>query len=298
MRFIDNPDMSFLEHLEELRNVLFRVGGCLLLLFPVAAYFSQDMIDLLVLYCCPPGFELKYFSPMEPLWVQLKIALLAAIVTGMPYIAWQIWRFIAPGLYERERLLIRRVAAISWLMFILGAVFCLSFILPLMMKFSLELQTKYVQPVIGLESFISMTGLLMLGFGVMFQFPILIYVLIHSGIVEITTVRKKRPYIIVLVLILAAVLTPPDIVSQIMLAVPSYLMFEISLLIASISCRRKNRCDETAGDNVAPSPIYSAEAVPVEDCGKDDFRPEMIYRSTFGVKRRKICNINTKRHRK
>ncbi|MDD3118401.1 MAG: twin-arginine translocase subunit TatC, partial [Victivallales bacterium] len=155
-------EMSFIAHLEALRRVLIRSGWGLLVLFPVFAYWAGDLVDLLIRYTCPAGLELKYFSPMEPLWVQLKVALLASLVVGLPYFAWQIWGFVVPGLYERERRFFFRLAAVSWLVFLLGGVFAIEFILPLMMKFSLGLQSASVKPVIGLENFVGMTGLLLL----------------------------------------------------------------------------------------------------------------------------------------
>ena len=313
MRFSNSSEMSLIGHLEALRNALIRIGWCLAVLFVPTTYFAGNLIDLLIRYTCPPGLELKYFSPMEPLWVQLKVALLASLAIGMPYMAWQVWRFVAPGLYERERQFVFRLAVSSWLMFLFGSFCAIEFIMPMMMKFSLTLQTDYVQPVIGLESFVSMTGLLVLGFGLMFQLPIAVYLLIRSGLMEISFIRRQRPYIIVLILILAAILTPPDVISQIMLAVPSYLMFEISLLLASFTCRKKNAPTESekeeeslptesalraeehpAADSAAPDAPLSAD--PPEDA--TDFRPEQVYRTSFRNARRRLVNSGRNHRRR
>jgi sec-independent protein translocase protein TatC len=230
---------SFFDHLEELRFVILKIIICLFILLPVMFWLAAPAVDFLVTNCCPPGFTLKYFSPLEPFFVRMKVALLLALFCGLPYIAFQTWRFIAPALYKKERMWISRLSLMSWLLFIGGAVFCYYLILPAMMRFSLSLQTPKLQPVIGIGSFIGLTNMLLLGFGLMFQFPIAVFMLAASGIVKLETLKKQRALVLVIILTLSAILTPPDVLSQIMMTVPAYLLFEISLLLGTIAIKEQ-----------------------------------------------------------
>ncbi|MDD5728696.1 MAG: twin-arginine translocase subunit TatC, partial [Victivallales bacterium] len=171
MDFPEN-NKNFLEHLEDLRRLVFRIIFAVVLLLPPAFLFTDELIRLLVNYSCPPGFTLKYFSPMEPLFVKIKIALLTAFLAALPYIAYECWKFTVPALYSHERIRIRRLAFLSWLLFIAGGVFCFSVIIPAMMRFSLSMETTELHAAIGLGNYISLSGLLLLGFGIMFQLPV------------------------------------------------------------------------------------------------------------------------------
>lgn len=157
-----------------------------------------------------------------------------AILICFPYIARQIWNFVLPALYENERRFIKSIIFSSSLMFILGVIFCLIFILPLIIKFGLSFRTADIKAVLGISNVIGLSLQLAVIFGLMFQFPLITYMLIRSGITSYAAVAAKRPYIFTAILIIAAILTPPDIVSQLMLAVPTYILFELGLY-----CSRK-----------------------------------------------------------
>lgn len=197
---------ELITHLEALRTTLMR---CLLalgiMLFP-SFLFTPACLDFLVkILLSGQQVTLNFFSPAEVFILQIKLALVLDILICFPYIARQIWNFVLPALYENERRFIKSIIFSSSLMFILGVIFCLIFILPLIIKF-----------------------------GLMFQFPLITYMLIRSGITSYTAVAAKRPYVFTAILIIAAILTPPDIVSQLMLAVPTYILFELGLY-----CSRK-----------------------------------------------------------
>lgn len=197
---------ELITHLEALRTTLMR---CLLalgiMLFP-SFLFTPACLDFLIkILLSGQQVTLNFFSPAEVFILQIKLALVLDILICFPYIARQIWNFVLPALYENERRFIKSIIFSSSLMFILGVIFCLIFILPLIIKF-----------------------------GLMFQFPLITYMLIRSGITSYAAVAAKRPYIFTAILIIAAILTPPDIVSQLMLAVPTYILFELGLY-----CSRK-----------------------------------------------------------
>jgi sec-independent protein translocase protein TatC len=225
-------DKTFLEHLEDLRKILIRVIICLALLFPLAMYFASGLIKFLVVSSCPPGLALNFFSPLEPVWVEIKTAMAVSVFIAFPYIAFEIWRFIAPGLYKHEKNFALRLVFVSWMLFIVGVLFCFRFILPLVMQFSMSMASDYLRPIIGLQSFISLTALLLLGFGIMFQFPVAIFLLVKTGLVKLETLKKQRSLMIIIILFLAAVITPtPDMLTQLIMAAPTYMLFELSLLI-------------------------------------------------------------------
>jgi sec-independent protein translocase protein TatC len=239
-----SSDKTFLEHLEDLRKVLIRVLLCFVLLFPVTMYFASGMIKFLVMTSCPPEFALSFFSPLEPVWVEIKTALGMALFIGFPYVAFEFWRFIAPGLYERERNFLFRLVFISWVLFVVGILFCFYLVLPAIMQFSMSMGSDYLRPVIGLQNFISMVAMMLLGFGVMFQFPVAIFLLVKTGLVKLETFKKQRFAMIIIILLLAAVITPtPDMLNQLILAVPTYMLFELGLLITGLAVK-KNPDDE------------------------------------------------------
>ena len=238
MNFPENQK-TFIEHLEDLRLLIFRIIIAIIIIFPVSFYFSDDFIRLLVNHSCPPDFSLRYFSPMEPLFVKIKIALLASLVIALPYIAYIAWKFIVPALYPNERRIVKRLTFSTWILFITGVSFCFFFVIPAMMRFSLSMQSSELEPAIGLSNYVVLVGMLMLGFGIMFQLPIVVFFLALSGMVEVKTIKKLRPIVLIVILTLSALLTPPDVFSQLMMAVPSYLLFELSLLFSSIAVRNK-----------------------------------------------------------
>lgn len=224
--------MPFLEHLEELRWFLIRSVIAVLVFLPFTFWIARPIVDYIITNSAPKGFSLQYFTLMEPFMTELKIALITGVALAFPYIAWQFWRFVAPGLYEHERRRIKYWAVLSWILFITGMVFGYLVILPFVVHFSLSFQRELVHPLLGLGEFISMTVLLLFAFGLIFQLPIIIMVLVGLGIVRKSTLKKQRPLIIILIALVSALLTPPDVLSQIAMGLPTYFLFEISLLLS------------------------------------------------------------------
>ena len=169
---------------------------------------------------------------MEVLWVRLRLALIAALLAAYPWNILQLWRFLLPALYKRERKALGCCIVSSSLLFFCGAAFSIGLILPLMMNFSGGFATAELRPSIGLANFLNLAGWLTLAFGIMFQSPIIVLLAVRFGVISCGSLRRKRPYIATAILIAAAILTPPDIVSQLMLAIPTWLLFELGLIIA------------------------------------------------------------------
>lgn len=225
---------SIVEHLEDLRWAIIRALLSVLLVFPLAYYFSDQLTDLLVGRLCPAGLKLRYFSPVEPLLVKLKMSMYLGIFVAAPYILRQAWGFVSPGLYSTEKRLAGILLMISCLLFAAGAGFALVFILPVVMTFSVGFQTSYLEAAIGFEQFINLVGMLAISFGAMFQCPAVVFILIRTGVVSVERVASLRSVIIVVILVISAVLTPPDVFSQMMMAIPTWLLFELGLLAARL----------------------------------------------------------------
>ena len=220
-------------NLEALRGALLRCAAATAVLYPVGYLASPYLINALVRWCFPESAgTLHYFAPMEVLWVRLRLALIAALLAAYPWNILQLWRFLLPALYKRERKALGCCIVSSSLLFFCGAAFSIGLILPLMMNFSGGFATAELRPSIGLANFLNLAGWLTLAFGVMFQSPIIVLLAVRFGVISCGSLRRKRPYIATAILIAAAILTPPDIVSQLMLAIPTWLLFELGLIIA------------------------------------------------------------------
>lgn len=227
---------SFTYHLTELRKTLLSIIICVIILFPIGYYLAPYCIDFLIKWSFPQQLsKLNFFSPMEVFIVNLKIGFIISFVVAFPYIMYKIWKFLLPALYEKEKKFLELSVFVSSFLFLCGVFICIVFVLPLIIKFSISFATDQIQPILGINNFLGLSGWLMLAFGLMFQFPIAIYFLVKFDIVSIKTLTSKRPYIIIIILIIAAILTPPDIISQLMLAIPTYILFELGIIFAKLS---------------------------------------------------------------
>ncbi len=226
---------KFTYHLTELRKTLLSIIFCLLILFPLGYYLAPYCMNFLIKWSFPPQLsKLNFFSPMEVFLVNLKIGFIISFIIGFPYIMYKVWKFLLPALYEKERKFLKIAVFVSSFLFVCGVSICIAFVLPLLINFSMSFATDKIQPILGINNFIGLSFWLMLAFGLMFQFPIVIFFLVKFSIVSIESLTNKRPYIITIILILSAILTPPDIVSQLMLAIPTYISFELGIIFIKL----------------------------------------------------------------
>ena len=222
---------SFLGHLEALRKVLLRSLLAVAVLFPVCWFLAGKLIPVFTNLLLPPEqATLHYFSPMEAFIAELKMGAIISFALAFPYIAWQFWTFVAPALYKKEKKVLGKAVVFSSLLFIAGAAFIFYVILPILMRFAFSFASPNLQPTFGLANFLGLAGGLMLAGGLFFQLPLVVIVLNRFGIIDRAKMKKARPYVIVVLLILAALATPPDIVSQLLLFLPAYALFELGLL--------------------------------------------------------------------
>lgn len=224
---------SFITHLEALRTVLIKCLTALAVGLVPMYFVAPYAIDALIrIMLRESNLALNYFAPLEVFILQLKMALLLDFLLCLPYLAKQIWSFLLPALYEHEQRLFKKTVFISAALFICGAAFCLFFILPLLIRFGINFATPEIVPLWGITNIINLALSLSVIFGIMFQFPIITFVLIKYQIIPYNRIKQKRPYIFIAILIISGLLTPPDVVSQLMLTIPTYLLFEAGLLAA------------------------------------------------------------------
>lgn len=229
----DDKSESLISHLEALRETLLKCIISLCIVFPFVFFIAPHALNwLIATILSGTNIKLNYFSPMEVFLIQIKTAFILDLIICFPYMAKKIWDFILPALYDNEKKFIKSLVFISSTLFILGVAFCLFVMLPFVIKFGLSFSTSTINPMFSISNIINLTLIMSLSFGLMFQMPLITHALIKSGIISYEAISDKRPYVIVIILIIAGILTPPDVVSQITLGLPTYLLFELGLLFS------------------------------------------------------------------
>lgn len=229
----DEKEESLISHLEALRETLLKCIISLCVVFPFVFFAAPPVLNKLIeIILGGTGIKLNYFSPMEVFLIQIKTAFVLDLIVCCPYIAKKLWDFILPALYDNERKFIKSLVLLSSLLFVLGVAFCLFVMLPFVIKFGLSFSSSNINPMFSISNIVSLALIMSLSFGLMFQMPLITHALIKSGVVSYEAISDKRPYVIVIILIIAGILTPPDVVSQITLGLPTYLLFELGLLFS------------------------------------------------------------------
>lgn len=236
----DNLQPLF-SHLLELRTRLVRGVLVFLLGFIIAFAFSAQLYDLMVapLANVLPGQKLVTIGIASPFMVQVKIAALVAFVITLPHTLYQIWAFIAPGLYQHEKKLIVPLIVASSLLFLIGMAFAYFLVFGVVFKFIVSVVPTSMQWLPDSGEYLDFAMGMFLAFGVTFQVPIAVIVLVRMGVVTIEKLREVRSYVIVGAFVIAAVVTPPDVVSQLLLAIPLWLLYELGVFIAAMLYRPK-----------------------------------------------------------
>lgn len=229
---------SLISHIEALRSMILKCLTAIAVVLPFTFFIAPKALNLFIdIIIADSPVKLNYFSPMEVFLIQIKTAIILDIILCFPYIIKKVWDFVLPALYENEKKIIKPVIILSTTLFIAGMLFCTFVILPLIIRFGLSFATPNIQAVFGISNIVTLSLWMAVAFGAMFQIPLVVYYLIKFEVIEYETVSDKRPYVIVILLILAAIFTPPDVVSQILLFIPTYALFELGLLFARKSRR-------------------------------------------------------------
>jgi sec-independent protein translocase protein TatC len=248
---LESGRMPFFSHLRELRD---RVRGASIyfgLAFLGCFYFSKDIYrwlqqPLFIVWAQnetklgPP--QMVFSSVTEPFWVYMSVSLWGGIFVASPFIFFQLWRFVAPGLYKRERRVGVVFAIFSAVFFISGALFCYEYVLQNLYRFLLSYATKDLHPMLVMKDYLDLTRNMMLAFGAVFELPLLIYFLALAGLVTPRGLWKFNRWFVVIAFIVGAILTPsPDVVSQIMMAGPMILLYNVSIVAAYFVYRGKEK---------------------------------------------------------
>lgn len=226
---------TFISHLVELRDRLLRAIIAVAVVFVCLMPWAGDIYDLLALpmmSTLPEGTHMIATGVVTPFFVPVKVTMLVAFVLALPFVLYQAWAFVAPGLYAHERRLALPLVLGSTVLFILGMAFCYFFVFGMVFKFIAEFAPKSIVPAPDIEQYLSFVMSLFIAFGLTFEVPVAVILLVKTGVVSIAKLVEARPYVIVGAFVIAAIVTPPDVISQLMLAIPMCLLFELGIIIA------------------------------------------------------------------
>ena len=234
---------TFISHLMELRDRLLRsliaIGVVFICLFP----WASELYDLLaypMMRTLPEGSKMIATGVVTPFLIPVKVTVMIAFVLVLPYVLYQAWAFIAPGLYAHEKKLVLPLVVASSGLFLLGMAFCYFFVFRVVFDFVNRVAPKSITVAPDIEQYLNFVMTMFLAFGVTFEVPIVVVMLARMGVVSVEQLRNVRPYFIVGAFIVAAVVTPPDVVSQLLLAVPMCLLYELGLLAARLLTRSRS----------------------------------------------------------
>ena len=228
------PD-SFMSHLVELRDRLLRCVVALLLVFLCLFPWARDLYNFLaqpMLASLPAGGQLIATEVTAPFFVPIKVTMMAALVIALPYLLYQIWAFVAPGLYAHEKKLVAPLIITSTFLFLCGMAFAYFLVFPVVFHFMVSVAPEGVAVMTDIGKYLDFVLTLFLAFGVTFEVPVAVVILVRMGMVSVAKLKEIRPYFIVGAFVIGAIFTPPDIVSQIMLAVPLCLLYEVGILVS------------------------------------------------------------------
>jgi sec-independent protein translocase protein TatC len=246
---VDDRRIPLTDHLAELRTRIFRILIAWVIGSALAWSFSEAIFALLLepAVTALGDRALQAIAPTEIFFTYLKSAVLAGLVLALPVIFWQIWAFVAPGLYESERSAIVPFVLVSTLLFAGGASFGYAVVFPLMFKFLTGFDSDFVQSAWSMREVFALTTRLFLAFGVAFELPVLVFFLSLAGIVDARTLLRGTPYAVLAVFVTAAILTPPDWVSQIFLALPMVALYLLGVGVAFLFGGAR-RCEVAKGE--------------------------------------------------
>ena len=254
-----NSQDTFISHLIELRTRLLRAVSAVLVIFVVLFLYpgASKIYDLLaqpMLAALPSGTRMIATGVITPFMVPLKVTLLAAFVLALPVVLYEAWAFVAPGLYKHEKRLAIPLILSSTFLFLLGMAFCYFVVFRTVFHFIANFAPQSITPAPDIEAYLNFVMTMFVAFGVTFEVPIVVILLVKSGVVTVEKLRSVRGYVIVGAFVMAAVVTPPDVLSQFMLALPICVLFEMGVLVASMLKKREVPAQDEADPSreVAP----------------------------------------------
>jgi sec-independent protein translocase protein TatC len=235
--------MNIFGHLDELRDRLVKSGVTVMVLFVISLAFSTKILNFLKLpleRALPAGQAALHFTgPMDVFMVNIKVAFLMSVVFGAPAWLYQFWKFLEPALYPKERKYILPFIVATIGCFLTGVAFCYYFMIPMSLKYLLSMGLEVAAPIITITDYMSLITVMILGFGLIFETPVILVLLAMLDIVTAEALAAQRRITFVIILIIAAIITPPDPISMLGMAIPCYLMYEISIVIIRIIKKKR-----------------------------------------------------------
>jgi len=228
---------SLISHLIELRDRLLRAILAVVLVFLCLFPWAKDLYSLLarpLLLALPQGGQMIATDVVGVFLVPMKVALLVAFVIALPYVLYQAWAFVAPGLYVHEKRLVLPLVTASSVLFLVGMAFAYFVVFPVIFKFMASIAPEGVAWMTDIEKYLSFALTTFVAFGVTFEVPVVVIVLVRMGVVSVAKLREIRPYVIVGAFVVGAIFTPPDVLSQLLLAVPLCILYELGIIVAAL----------------------------------------------------------------
>jgi sec-independent protein translocase protein TatC len=256
---MDEKKLPLTSHLQELRKRLILSFVAVGIGFGLSYAFSQTLFGVLaapLLKVMPKEGSLVFTSVAEAFFTYMKVAFIAGFVLASPFVLYQVWAFVAPGLYRNEKRYVIPFVFLGSLFFALGIFFAYFVALPVGFKFLLGYATDFIKPLPDIKEYLSFSIKLLLAFGLVFEFPVVLLLLAKIGVIDARMLARQRKYAILLIFIFAAIITPPDVVSQVMLALPLIGLYELSILLARIFGKR-SRAGSSKGETRRETPSDS-----------------------------------------
>jgi sec-independent protein translocase protein TatC len=228
---------TFISHLVELRDRLLRAILAVVAVFLCLFYWAKDLYALLakpLLAALPAGGQMIATDVVGVFLVPVKVAFLVAFIVALPYVLYQVWAFVAPGLYANEKRLVLPLVIASSVLFLMGMAFAYFLVFPMVFKFMASVAPEGVAWMTDIDKYLSFVLTTFIAFGVTFEVPILVIVLVRVGVVSVEKLKDIRPYVIVGAFVVGAIFTPPDVISQVMLAVPLWFLYELGIVAARV----------------------------------------------------------------
>lgn len=229
---------GFISHLVELRDRLIKAAVAVVAIFVVLFLYPgapviYDFLAQPMLATLPPGTRMIATGVITPFMVPVKVTMLAAFILALPFVLYQVWAFVAPGLYRSEQRLAIPLIVSSSLLFLVGMAFCYFIVFKTVFAFISSFAPQSITPAPDIEAYLNFVMSMFLAFGITFEVPVVVVLLVRMGMVSVKKLREIRGYVVVVAFVIAAIVTPPDVISQFMLAVPLWVLYEVGLIVAS-----------------------------------------------------------------
>ena len=275
-------EMTFVLHLVELRDILLRSVIAILIIFVSLFPFANEVYSFIaapIISVLPQGSNIIAIGVISPFLTPLKMALIIAVYLAMPYLLYQIWKFVAPALYKHEKQMIVPLVISSTILFYAGLLFSFYIVFPVIFGFLSSIGPSIVDFTPDIQYYLDFVLKVSFAFGVAFEVPIATILLIMFGVTTVEKLKNNRPYVIIGAFILGMLLTPPDIISQTLIAIPMWLLFEAGLIFAPLFVRKEIEDEatnnDTDPDNEPPQPSKEANKDEEEEWSDEEFDAEM-----------------------